>query len=238
MAIPKKIHYCWFGKNSMPDLALKCIESWKKFCPDYEIIEWNEDNFDYRKNRYAREAYEMGKWAFVTDYARLDVIYEYGGVYLDTDVELLKPIDDLLTYEGFMGFQAGGRIATGLGFGAQAHHPVIKELLKDYEGIPFFLEDGSYDKMACPERNHETLNRLGLVDNNEKQMVNGICMFPSEFFSPIDYHTGKKRITPNTYSVHYYAASWLDDEDRRSLKLRRILGERLHYWLYRLMGWV
>lgn len=238
MAIPKKIHYCWFGKNPMPELALKCIESWKKFCPDYEIIKWNEENFDYSKNRYAKEAYEMGKWAFVTDFARLEIIYEHGGIYLDTDVELLKSFDDLLEYEGFMGFQEGNRIATGLGFGAEAHHPLIKELLKDYENIPFILEDGSYDKTACPERNRVALLRLGLNENNEKQVVNGISMFPSDYFSPVNYYTGKMKITSNTYSIHHYAASWLDEKERRSLRLRQILGERLHYWLYRIMGWV
>ena len=105
MSIPKKIHYCWFGRNPLPESAKKCIESWKKYCPEYEIIEWNEDNFDLTENRYAREAYEQKKWAFVSDYARLKIVYEQGGIYMDVDVELIKPLDELTELDGYMGFE-------------------------------------------------------------------------------------------------------------------------------------
>lgn len=109
MSIPKKIHYCWFGRNPLTESAKKCIESWKKYCPEYEIIEWNENNFDLTENRYAREAYEQKKWAFVSDYARLKIVYEQGGIYMDVDVELIKPLDELTELDGYMGFEKRDR---------------------------------------------------------------------------------------------------------------------------------
>ena len=127
MSIPKVIHYCWFGKGEMPKLAKKCIKSWEKYCPGFEIICHNEDNFDLSQNRYMCEAYEAGKWAFVSDFARLKIIYDNGGIYLDTDVELIKPIDDLLEGKGFMGFDEKGIVATGLGFGAEKGNEIIGE---------------------------------------------------------------------------------------------------------------
>ena len=156
MSIPKVIHYCWFGKGEMPKIAKKCIKSWEKYCPDYEIICHNEDNFDLSQNRYMREAYEEIKWAFVSDFARLKIIYDNGGIYLDTDVELIKPIDDLLENKGFMGFDEKGIDATGLGNGAEKGNEIIGEFLKDYYDIPFVLPDGSYDLTPCPDRNTET----------------------------------------------------------------------------------
>ena len=117
--IPKKIHYCWFGGNPLPELAIKCLESWKKYCPDYEIIEWNETNFNLDSCEYVREAYQAKKWAFVSDYARLKVVYDNGGIYLDTDVELIKSLDRLLKNKSFFGTETTGVVATGLGFGAE-----------------------------------------------------------------------------------------------------------------------
>ena len=145
MSIPKIIHYCWFGSDTIPKKAQKCIESWKKFCPEYKIVCWNEKNFDISSNRYVKEAYELGKWAFVSDYVRLKAIYEHGGIYLDTDVELIKPLDALLEGEGYMGFDEKGIVATGLGFAATPKHELIKNMLSDYDEIPFVLEDGSFD---------------------------------------------------------------------------------------------
>ena len=174
MSIPKVIHYCWFGKGEMPKLAKKCIKSWKKYCPDYEIICWNEENFDLTQNRYMKEAYEAGKWAFVSDVARLIIIYENGGIYLDTDVELIKPIDDLLQSKGFMGFDEKGIVATGLGFGAEKGNEIVGEFLKDYNNIPFVLPDGSFDLTPCPDRNTETLKRLGMDTDNTNQNFLGV----------------------------------------------------------------
>ena len=150
MSIPKIIHYCWFGGKPKPELAEKCIKSWKKHCPDYEIREWNEDNYDLAAAPlYVRQAYEAKKWAFVTDYVRLQVVYECGGIYLDTDVELKKNLDSLLGYSAYFGFEDGKWIATGLGFGAEQGTPILQELMDDYRDIPFLLEDGSEDAGYC-----------------------------------------------------------------------------------------
>ena len=162
MSIPRTIHYCWFGRNPLPKLAQKCIKSWKKYCPDYEIIQWNEDNYDLSAAPlYVRQAYEAKKWAFVTDYVRLQVVYEHGGIYLDTDVELIKKLDPLLQYDAYFGFEDGKHIATGLGFGAVKGAPILRELMEDYHDIPFILPDGGYDTKTCPVRNTEVFLRHG-----------------------------------------------------------------------------
>ncbi len=232
MSIPKIIHYCWFGNNEMPKLANKCIESWKKYCPDYEIICWNEENFDFSRNRYAREAYEAQKWAFVTDYVRLKVVYDYGGIYLDTDVELLKSIEPLLEYKGFMGFEGSGLVGTGLGFGAEKGNEVIEALLKDYDNISFVLPDGSFDLTPCPDRNSNVLISLGMDLKKTDQIFKDIRFLPEEYLSPMNYYTGKINITENTYSIHHYAASWTSAVSKRTVRVKRILGVELYDKLY------
>ena len=232
MNIPKVIHYCWFGKGKMPKLANKCIKSWKKYCPDYKIICHNEDNFDMTQNRYMREAYEAGEWAFVSDVARLKIIYDNGGIYLDTDVELIKPIDDLLKLDGFMGFDEKGIVATGLGFGAQKGNKIVSEFLKDYDNIPFALPDCSYDLTPCPDRNTESLKRLGMDVNNKNQKFMDMTFLPSEFLCPMDYYTGKKTITENTYSIHHYSASWTSKVTKRTTRIKRIIGVKMYNKLY------
>lgn len=224
MSIPKKIHYCWFGKNPFPESVLQCMESWRRYCPDYEIIEWNETNFDVNVVRYTKEAYDRNKWAFVSDYARLKIIYENGGIYLDTDVELIKPLDSLLEYEGFMGFQNDGTVATGLGFGAVAGHPLIRALLDDYREIPFLKEDKTMDLTACPVRNTKCLAGMGLRCDGTRQEIFGMQIFPAEYFSPIDWRTGKLRKTAVTYSIHRYDASWLGREEQRWMRLQQLIG--------------
>ena len=198
MSIPKVIHYCWFGKGEMPKLAKKCIKSWEKYCPDYEIICHSEDNFDLTQNRYMYEAYQAGKWAFVSDVARLKIIYDNGGIYLDTDVEIIKPIDALLKNEAFMGFDEKGIVATGLGFGAEKGNKIIGEFLRDYDDIPFVLEDGKYDLTPCPDRNTQALKRLGMDVSVTNQTFMGTRFLPDEYLCPMDYYTGKKTITKNT----------------------------------------
>ena len=141
MSIPKVIYYCWFGKGNMPSLAEKCIKSWRKYCPDYKIVCLNEENFDISQNRYAKEAYDAKKWAFVSDYARLKVLFDEGGIYLDTDVELLKPLDKLISDGGFMGFDDNGVVSTGLGFGCEKGNQLVGALLKDYDDISFILPE-------------------------------------------------------------------------------------------------
>ena len=229
--IPKVIHYCWFGGAPLPESARRCMQSWKTFCPDYEIIRWDESNFDFHANRYAQEAYERGKWAFVSDYARLKIVYDHGGIYLDTDVELVKPLDPLLEQEGFLGFQDASTVATGLGFGAAAHHPVIEAMLKDYEGISFLRPDGTMDLTACPERNTRCLEGFGLRRDGSFQMAGGIAVYPAEFFSPMDWHTGRITVTEHTYSIHRFDASWLTPFGRFKSKMWKLLNR--HPRVYR-----
>lgn len=237
MSIPKKIHYCWFGKDPLPKSVLRCMESWRRYCPDYEIIEWNETNFDVNAVRYTKEAYDRKKWAFVSDYARLKIIYENGGIYLDTDVELIKPLDSLLEYEGFMGFQNDGTVATGLGFGAVAGHPLIRAMLDDYMEIPFLKEDKTMDLTACPVRNTKCLESLGLRSDGTRQEILGMQIFPADYFSPMDWRNGKLRKTAATYSIHRCDASWLSREEKRWMRLQQLIGTTAYKKLrYGVMG--
>ena len=232
MSIPKVIHYCWFGRGKMPPLAEKCIASWKKYCPDYEIVCHNEDNFDVSENRYAKEAYDAGKWAFVSDYVRLKVLYENGGIYLDTDVEIIKPIDDLIKENGYMGFDDNGVISTGLGFACEKENELVKILLADYYDISFVRPDGSYDITPCPDRSSETLKKLGMDFSIKEQIFMGIHMLPEDYLCPMKYYTGKKIITQNTYSIHHFCASWTSATAKRTLFVKRIIGVKLYDKLY------
>ena len=209
--IPKKIHYCWFGRGEKPKLAKKCIASWKKFCPDYKIIEWNESNYDIAKNRYMKEAYENKQYAFVPDYARLDIIYEHGGIYLDTDVELVKPLDDLLNLTGFMGFDHVGLCAPGLGFGAIPKLPIIKDLRDDYDDINFIKNDGSFNRTTSPEIQTDFFLKKGLHRDNSLQEIEGLTIFPMEYFCPKDSISGEIHLTKNTYSIHHFDGYWADN---------------------------
>ena len=232
MSIPKVIHYCWFGRGKMPNLAEKCIESWKKYCPEYKIVCWNEDNFDVSQNKYAKEAYDAGKWAFVSDYVRLKVLYDEGGIYFDTDVELLKPIDKLIEETGYMGFDDSDKISTGLGFACEKENELVGELLKDYDDIPFILPDGSYDLTPCPDRNTKTMIKLGMDIKNKNQVFMGIRMLPEDFLCPMKYYTGRKKITKNTYSIHHFCASWTSATAKRTVFVKRIVGVKLYDKLY------
>ncbi len=217
--IPKKIHYCWFGRGEKSALIKKCIASWKKYMPDYEIIEWNEDNVIF-DNSYVKEAYEKRKYAFVSDYVRLKVIYEEGGIYLDTDVELIKSLEPLLKVGGFIGFERSNTVTTGLGFAAKAKDTVIEKMLSTYDYIHFVVND-QMDQTPCPVRNTKDLISLGLVTNNKKQKVGDIIVYPKEYFCPLDYDSGKINITNNTYSIHHYGYSWADDKSLKILMLKR-----------------
>jgi len=215
--IPKTIHYCWFGRNPKPKLAEKCIRSWKKYCPDYEIIEWNEDNFDISSAPlYVRQAYEARKWAFVTDYVRLWVVYEHGGIYLDTDVEVIGKLTFVLHESAFFCFECGDYVNTGLGFGAEKGHSILKEMMQDYENGAFILPDGSFDTTPCPIRNTEVLCRNGLKRENSIQILkDNIKIFPEEYFCPKNYFTGEINITANTSAIHHYDASWIPEKKKR-----------------------
>lgn len=221
--IPKIIHYCWFGRGEKPKLAQKCIASWKKFFPDYEIIEWNEDNFDVNMNGYTQMCYEQKKYAFLSDYVRLVVISEYGGIYFDTDVEVIKPFDDLFACKAFLGFETDEFINTGLGFGAEAHNPVVSQMIKEYEP----LLDGTHGVVGCPKLNTEALMKYGLRRNGKKQELQYATIFPMECFNPYDAPTGCLHKSVYTYSIHWYAASWMDKKQ----KLRGIISRPLHRML-------
>ena len=234
MCIPKIIHYCWFGGSPLPPSVKKCIESWKKKCPDYTIVRWDESNVDLDENRYASEAYKAGKWAFVSDYVRLKVVYEHGGVYLDTDVELLKSLDALTgKYDGFFGYEWGkDLVATGLGFGAVPGNRFVKAMLDGYDGISFFGADGQPDTTPCPNRNTASLMALGVDPARRDQVIDNVCFLREEVLCPINFFTGKKKITKDTISIHHYDASWCSDVTRRTLRLKRIIGIKAYCFLY------
>lgn len=206
--IPKVIHYCWFGNNPKSRKIQKCIASWKKFCPDYQIIEWNESNFDVYQNAYLRWCYEHKKWAFLSDYARLIIIYEHGGIYFDTDVQLIQNPNKLLQYDAFLGFENNRFIATGLGFGATTHQEAIEAMIKIYE----YMEpdqNGEFLLTSCPELNTKALLPYGFQKNGKKQVVAGALILPKEYLNPYDDPTGRLDITPETISIHWYAKSWI-----------------------------
>ena len=202
--IPKMIHYCWFGRGKKPEDIENCIESWKKYLPDWELIEWNEDNYDVNAHQYTKEAYVSKKWAFVSDMARLDVLYEYGGVYLDVDVEFIKPLPSkCLEYEGFCGFEHTSTIAPGLIFGVEEKNSLIKEVLDSYEGEHFEVHnDGVYKTINA--RITEILTKSGLEKNNEFQIVRGFAVYPSEYFCGYDTDVREPAITEKTICWHHY----------------------------------
>lgn len=225
--IPKKIHYCWFGKNPLPELAKKCIESWKKYCPDYEIIEWNEENFDINCCDYVKEAYEAKKWAFVTDYVRLYAMVKYGGIYMDTDVEVLKNLDDMLDYEAFSGFESYDRIPTGI-MACRQGQELFDELLHDYDNIHFIKQDGSFDTTTNVKRITDTCLKYGLKLDNTLQTVKGFTLFPFEYFCPKDLASRVVTITENTYVIHHFDGSWLGEEEKYAAVWQDKYGKFLH----------
>ncbi len=232
--IPKVIHYCWFGGATKPESVLRCINSWKKHCPDFQIIEWNEENFDvFTCPQYVIDAYKNKKWAFATDYIRLRIIYENGGVYFDTDVELLKGINELLQYNAFFGFEDGKHVATGLGFGAKPGISVIKEMMDEYNSLEFVLPDGSSNQETCPVINTRTLLKYGLVQNDKRQILDGgIMILPSIYMCPINYETGEMKRTRNTISIHWFDATWMSKDDREyhEKHRERLKAEKADYW--------
>ncbi|MBR2674002.1 MAG: polysaccharide pyruvyl transferase family protein [Mogibacterium sp.] len=227
--IPKTIHYCWIGDKPKPESVLRCIDSWRRFCPDYEIIEWNESNYDFTKNEFMRQAYDAGKWGFVPDYARLDIIFEHGGIYFDTDVELIRNTDHLLGNEAFAGFENTGDgesfAALGLGFGASANNPLIKKLRDAYENISFINDDGTYNLKPSPYYTTRLLQLHGLRQKDMDQKLDGISIFASDVFCPKNYRTGRIEIKERTVSIHHFDASWADGElkDEEEYQ-RRIYG--------------
>ena len=230
--IPKVIHYCWFGRGPKNELTLKCIDSWKKHLPDYEIKEWNEDNFDVSSYQYAKEALENRKFAFVTDVVRLYALYTEGGIYMDTDVEVLKSYDPFLHHTMFSGFETDGYVPTGM-MAAEKGSVWAKELLDGYNNRRFVLDDGSFDTTTNTKVITDYMITKGLKLNNTYQDIPGLCtMYPYEYFCPKDHRTGVINCTKKSVCIHHFAGTWLDKTAwnivRHNLKcmLTKVVGAR------------
>lgn len=210
--IPKIIHYCWFGGNAFPKPVKKCIKSWKKYCKDYKIIEWNENNFDISTAPlYVQQAYQAKKWAFVSDYVRLYAMITIGGIYMDTDVEVLKPLDKLLKNRAFSGFEDGEYIQTAI-MGSVKNFPLFNEFLKYYDSISFINEDNSLNTKTNVQVFTDILQNKGLVKNNKFQIIDDIALYPREYFCPKSYLDGIITKTDKTYVIHHFDASWFTKE--------------------------
>ena len=223
--IPKVIHYCWFGRGKYPSITKKCISSWKKYCPDFEIKCWNEDNYDVHKNPYVWEAYQKKKWAFVSDFARLDIVYHHGGIYLDTDVELIKSLDSLLEESCFLASAADGSgISTGLGFGAEEGHEAIRAMLHTYDDRHFVV-NGGIDLTACVTINSAPFLQQGYDSRlREKQTVMNALILPSSYFDPIDGPSSELHQTEETIGIHRATCSWYTGFPRLKALLRISIG--------------
>ena len=218
--IPKVIHYCWFGRGNKNDLMNKCINSWKEKLSDYKIKEWNEDNFDININDYVKEAYESKKYAFVTDYVRLYVLYNYGGIYMDTDVEVLKNLDEFLVHEAFSGFENNNQIPTGI-IGAKKGNRWIKMLLEEYNDLHFIKKDGSFDLTTNVVRiTNSTEKEYGLIKNNTYQDLKDVVFYSHDYFCPKDWETGNIYITDNTHTIHHFNGSWHSSKEKKQIKKR------------------
>ena len=232
--IPKVIHYCWFGRNPLPASAQKCIASWRKFLPDYEIREWNEDNFDVNIIPYTAQAYQARKWAFVSDYARMWILYHHGGLYFDTDVEVIAPMDDIICRGAFMGIEVPGapgqlpKVAPGLGLGVEPGHPIYRALLDHYANQQFLDADGNILGGTVVTHNTQVLAEHGLQPTNDLQQVDGIWIYPIDYFNPLDDATGRLNKTANTRSIHWYSKTWVSNYGPVRLWVTR--------WIHRLFG--
>lgn len=228
--IPKIIHYCWFGRSPLPKKAKKCIESWRQYLPDYEIREWNEDNFNVNLIRYTAEAYRLNKFAFVSDYARFWILYHYGGIYFDVDVELIKPIDDILSKGAFMGCEEYSldysklNPATGLGMAAPVQHPFYAQVLAAYKTKHFVNWKGKNIETVVGIISDLINSEKYTKDMNDIVYVKDIYVYPPEYFCPLNFYTGELIITNNTRSIHHYQASWVNKEENIFRRIKR----RLH----------
>lgn len=241
--IPKIIHYCWFGRNPLPNDALRCIESWKKYCPDYKIIEWNEYNFDINQCQYIADAYKEKKYAFVSDYVRFYILYKQGGIYLDTDVELIKSIDSVRERGPFFGCENTAiegkrkfqlRVAPGLAMGAEAGNPFYKEMIDFYNSQNFYIE-GSLNLITIVQYTSDKLRAHGMIDEDKIQEVCGITIYPKDYFCPID-HVNDMNITENTISIHHYAGSWLPKREKLKARLIKLLGSKIWNIVLKIRG--
>lgn len=225
--IPKIIHYCWFGNNDKPDSVKYCIESWRKHCGDYQIIEWNENNYDVTSTDYIKQAYNKKRWAFVADYVRLDVVEKYGGIYLDTDVELIRNIDFLLHDRAFIGFERIEDstqlpvVNTGQGFGSEPHGVAVSEMKKIYDKEKFINSEGQENLVPCTQKNTKALLHLGMVQEDKEQSLKDIHVYSSEYFSPKAWNSNAIHVSNLTCSIHHYSSTWLTQEEKKKRKKLR-----------------
>ena len=227
--IPKVIHYCWFGGKPLPKDAKKYIESWKKYLPDYEIKRWDESNFDVNMIPYTKEAYAAKKYAFVSDYARFWILYNYGGIYFDTDVEVIAGMEDIIVEGPFLGVesQCADQIAVnpGLGFGADAGMSAIKEIMTKYEQCHFIDDCGCISYKNIVEITSEYLVSYGMENTDRIQECAGFTIYPVDFFCPISFETRKMVLTVNTRTIHHFAESWVPKSTRVKNAIGRIFGQ-------------
>lgn len=221
--IPKTIHYCWFGGKPLPKMAKKCIKSWKRVLPDYEIKEWNESNFDVNLIPYTAEAYSVKKYAFVADVARIFALIHEGGIYMDTDVELLQPIGPICDYDAVFGFETKNHISTGF-MGCRKNHPILCRFMDEYKELHFVLNDGSFDTTTNVKRLSRYVFNYGFLPNGELQIINNNILFPQEYFSPKDFYTKRIILTPNSICIHHFDASWVPLKIKINEKIALFLG--------------
>ncbi|MBU7449876.1 glycosyltransferase family 32 protein [Leuconostoc citreum] len=246
--IPKIIHYVWFGEKEKNTEVRRCIESWKKYLPDYEIIEWNEKNFDTSLSPYVQEALSANMYAFASDFVRLWAVYNYGGIYLDTDVEVIKTYDKLLEHKAFFGTEEVDSISSGLSFGAEKQNEVVKELLSLYKDRKFIKSDGSFNLKTTNMIVTEYFVKSGYKLRSKIQTIKGVTIYPRKYFSPIKWWTGEKKIEPITYSIHWYDASWIKNKSKSKysdttittlkhyvvLEIRRVFGYSSYDYIKRI----
>lgn len=220
MSIPKKLHYCWVGGGAMPENNLRCLESWKKLCPDYEIVRWDESNYDFTQNQYMADAYAAKKWGFVPDYARIDIVYRNGGIYLDTDVEIVKSLDDMLENECFFAFDKVGQVNLGGGFGGEAGNETLRCLRDAYNSLSFQNADGTLNLTPSPIYTSRFLQEIGaFAFDGTRQTQNGVAVYPWHCFDPYDGLMGTMEADETTYTIHWYDASWLDAKQKKYVVL-------------------
>lgn len=224
--IPKIIHYCWFGRGEMPELAKKCISSWHKYMPDWDYKLWNEDNFDTNSTTYTKEAYEAGKYAFVSDYVRLWALFNEGGLYLDVDFEVFKPFDDLLHWDAFAGFEGSKHLPVMMGVIASRPNGIwVKEQLDNYQGRHFIQEDGSFDLTTNVQFISDKMREQGFLQNGQEQDYKDLHVFPVTYFCPRQT-TGEYFRTENTYCEHLGLGSWSEDSVGWKSRVARIVGQK------------
>lgn len=217
--IPKKIHYIWLGRKEIPYNLRKCIETWEEKCPEYEIVRWDEDNYDFSKHPYMKQAYECGAYGFVPDYARLDILYNEGGFYFDTDVVMKKNLDELRYQEAFCGVEKWQIINFGGGSGAVKGHPMIKKFLDARENILFLDENGRQNRNTCGFYDTQTALAAGYQINGTTQNVQGMNIYAYDFFHPYDYMSGITNETENTFSIHQFNGGWMDEKMKEQNRL-------------------